>query len=299
MVKRLGHEIEEVEAERTGCLAEVRQRRDVGSRMEQLAKSGATSHIRSAEALANQEAASTKCEMADARLSRLRAELGSAQNGVFLRDGTNDVPYSQQQRDRLFLRRQELETDILQETSRAAQLAAEVTEERSRLDRVGHYDVTLPADYVVWSVAASPGSAVTEGQVVLDLANCQSRFLAVELPEREFERIKPGDPAAIRLIGSDEWGKGQVRQVRGSAARGDDRLFAAQLPNPTSGQIAVEIGLSADAVPADRSNFCDIGRLAEVRFARPRPAIVGTLTSALRWVADRLKTAEHTSGASD
>ena len=291
MVKRLSHEIDEAEAERTGCLLEVRQRREVGSRMEQLAKLGIASQIRSAEALAIQEAASTKCEMADARLQRLRAELSSAKHGVFLRDGINDVPYSQQQRDRLFLRRQELETENLQETSRASQLGTEIAEERSRVERLGHSDVILPANHVVWSSAASAASAVTEGQAVLDLANCQRRFISVELPEREFEQIKPGDPAAIRLIGSDEWKQGQVRQVRGSAARGDDRLLAAQLPDPTRGNVVVEIGLPDDAAPADRNNFCDIGRLAEVRFARQPPAIVATLTRALQRVADGLKTA--------
>ncbi len=67
--------------------------------MQALAKAGLTSEIRSAESQATKEAAFTKCEVADARIARLRAELESAKRGIFLRDGTNDVPYSQQQRD--------------------------------------------------------------------------------------------------------------------------------------------------------------------------------------------------------
>ena len=74
MVDRLGHEIDEANAERLGCLAEASQRRDVGSRMEALAKSGTVSQIRTAEALASQEATSTRCGMADARLHRLEIE---------------------------------------------------------------------------------------------------------------------------------------------------------------------------------------------------------------------------------
>ena len=95
-----------------------------------------------------------------------------------------------------------------------------MTEERERIDRLSHFDVSLPADHVVWSVAASPGSTVSEGQTLLDLASCEHRFVGVELPEREFEQIKVGAPAFVRLIGSAEWNEGQVRQVRGSAARG-------------------------------------------------------------------------------
>jgi multidrug resistance efflux pump len=273
MITRLGHEIAEAEAESSGCLKEVLHRRDIGTRMQGLVESGTTSQIRSAEALAVQEATATKCAVAAARADRLKAELVSLQNGVFLRDATNDVPYSQQQRERLFLRRQELETDADQQSERATQVSDEIAEERRRVENLGQYNLTLPADHVVWSVPASPGSVVTEGQTVLDLADCDHRFVAVELPEREFETIRPGDSASVRLIGSDDWRVGYVRQVRGSAARADDRLLAAQVPAPTNGSITVEVSLT-EGGPADNSSYCDIGRLAEVRFQRAAPAFV-------------------------
>ncbi len=267
-IQRLDQEVAEAQAEKSACIAENAQRRDVRSRMEQLAKSGYTSQIRSAEAFATQEANAGRCEMADARIQRLRVERDSARNGVFLANGASDAPYSQQQRDRLALRRQELEAEMLQQTSIAKQLAAEVTEERDRLDRIGHSDVKLPADHVVWSVLASPGSTVTEGQTVLDLADCTRRFIVVDLPEREFERIKRNATAEVRLIGSDEWRQGKVRQVMGSAARTDDRLLAAQVPHPTSSSITVEVELIQDRSEAEHSGFCDIGRMAEVRLQR-------------------------------
>ena len=268
MLERIGQEIAEAEAEKTGCLAEVNQRRDVGARMEQLVKSGYASQIRTAEAFATQEANVTRCEMANAKIERFKIERNAAQTGVFLRDGANDVPYSRQQRDRLVLRRQELETELVQQLSRQAQIAAEVVEERNRLDQTGHSDILLRADHVVWSVSASPGATVTEGQSILDLADCAHRFVVVDLPDREFERIKAGDSAAVRLIGSDDWKQGKVRQVLGSAARTDDRLLAAQIVRPTSSSIAVEVELLQDNSDAERNSFCNIGRMAEVRFQR-------------------------------
>jgi biotin carboxyl carrier protein len=275
IVKRLNHEIAEANAEKAGCLAEVLHRRDIGARMKGLVQAGNTSQIRSAEALAQQEATATKCEMAAARLGRLRAELTSVENGVFVRDATNDVPYSQQQRERLFLRRQELEMDAHQQRSRIAQLAPEIEEERRRVDQLGQFNVTLPAHHVVWSVPVSVGSAVTEGQAVLDLADCNHRFVAVELPEREFEQIKSGDPAWVRLIGGEQWHQGQVRQVRGSAAHGDDRLLAARVPVATPGHITVEVSIPDDKTLADAARgYCGIGRLAEVRFQRRAPALI-------------------------
>jgi multidrug resistance efflux pump len=222
--------------------------------------------------------------MADARVQRLKVERDSARNGIFLANGASDAPYSQQQHDRLALRRQELETEILQQTSIAKQLAAEVAEERSRLDRIGHSDVLLPADHVVWSVLASPGSTVTEGQTILDLADRTCRFVVVDLPEREFERVKPNAPAEVRLVGGDGWRQGKVRQVMGSAARMDDRLLAAQVPHPTSSSITVEVELLQDRSEAEYSGFCNIGRLAEVRFQRTGFGFADRMFRALAWV---------------
>jgi multidrug resistance efflux pump len=293
VVKRIGGEIEEAKAENAGCLAEAQQRRDVGTTMERLARLGTSSQLRTAEALATQQATQTRCDMAEARVRRLTVELESAQAGTFLRDGSNDVPYSQQQRDRLLLRRQELQTELFQETSRAARLTPSIAEEKERLNRLDRHDLVLPSDHVVWSVAASPGSTVVEGQFVMDVADCRHRFVAVELPEREFERIKAGDRASVRLIGGQAWSTGQVRQVRGSAARADDRLLAAQVPNPSPGSITVEIALPDSDAASNRSSFCDVGRLAEVRFRRGSFGIAEALGKRLRRLtgaADRVTT---------
>jgi hypothetical protein len=73
-----------------------------------------------------------------------------------------------------------------------------------------------------------------------------------------------------------------VRQVRGSAAHEDDRLLAAEVPTPTRGNITVEVSLPRESAKAASSNFCDIGRLADVRFHRERPAVMET-ASTLFW----------------
>jgi multidrug resistance efflux pump len=271
MIARLGYELDEARAEKTGCAAELMSRRDVSSRLEQLVKTGTATPIKSSEALAISEATSARCESAVAKVKRLEIELKSAQDGVFLRDGVNDAPYSQQQRERLQLRRQDIEIRALEESLQTSQVAAQIAEERGRLARVSHSDVSLPARHVVWSVAASPGSSVSEGQTLLDLAACQDRFITVELPERDFERFRTGAPAYVRLVGSDDWTEGQIRQVRGSAARTDDRLLAAQVKRPDANSITVEIGLPNNDLEANRNSFCNIGRLAEVRFQRRSP----------------------------
>ena len=158
MITRLGHEIAGAEAESSGCLKEVLHRRDIGTRMQGLVESGTTSQIRSAEALAVQEATATKCAVAAARADRLKAELVSLQNGVFLRDATNDVPYSQQQRERLFLRRQEARDNADQRKWSTPRKFPAKSQRNGDASRPGRSICRLPADHVVWSVPASPGS---------------------------------------------------------------------------------------------------------------------------------------------
>jgi multidrug resistance efflux pump len=277
VIDRLSREIDEATAEHNGCLLEARQRDDVGSRMQELAKLGSSSQIRAAEAAASREATMTRCGIAEARIKKLAVERDAARQGTFLRDGTNDVPYSQQQRDRLLIRKQELEAQLIDEESKARRLTAAIDEEERRLARIDNYEMTLPADFIVWSVTASPGSTVVEGQSLFDLADCRHRFLVVELPEREFERVHPGDLASVRLIGGDVWTQGVVRKIRGSAARADDRLLAAQIAKPSSGTFSVEVEIPNDALLGGQSGYCDIGRLAEVRFARVRWSITSVI----------------------
>ena len=295
VVDRIGREIDEANAERKGCLLEAQQRGDVGARMEELSKTGTQSQIRTAEALALREATLTRCGMAEARIKRLSVERDAAKNGTFLRDGTNDVPYSQQQRDRLFIRRQELETELAQATAKSKQLTEAVVEEQARLNRIGNFEMSLPPDHVVWSISASPGSTVVEGQSLFDLADCRNRFLVVELPEREFERINPGDKAAVRLIGGDSWTYGNVTQVRGSAARIDDRLLAAQVLKPAAGTFSVEVALPDHSRLGRQAGYCGIGRLAEVRFARTNWALPKAVTE---WW-DRLRATRETVAVAD
>ena len=298
IVRIVADETTEAEAATKRCLSATNQRQDVASQLRTPTSAGSTSQIRPTDIQIAQQA-TLRCETAQTRWRRLQRELASTKNGIFLRDGANDVPYSQQQRDRLLLRRQELEIIVLEGDTRSLKLATEIIEERERVNHLTHADLTLPQAHVVWSVSASPGSTVTEGQTLLDLADCANRFVAVELPERDFERIKGGDTAYVRLIGSDDWKLGQVRRVRGSAARIDDRLLAARVPNPDAGSITVEVALPPDEAMADRNNFCNIGRLAEVRFQRSHFDFLDSLTRAFGLPTSLFERAAAAAVASD
>ncbi|MEE8334669.1 MAG: HlyD family efflux transporter periplasmic adaptor subunit, partial [Alphaproteobacteria bacterium] len=221
VIERSVVEIERFEAVVVACRAEQRARRNALRRMRTLERKGAATRNDLDIARSAHESNTARCQGAEARVKQSRAEQAAARQGIFLQNGSNDAPYSQQQRDRLFLRRQEGEVALLHARARAAQITDEIVEERKRLEGATRFETTIPAEHVIWTLLTSPGSAVVEGQPVLDIADCRKRFVVVELSERDFEFVKAGDKALIRLIGADEWVAGPVIQVRGSAASYD------------------------------------------------------------------------------
>jgi multidrug resistance efflux pump len=288
MLQRLARAIEEGQADLAACRAEEMERRKARGRVEQLARTGTIAQSRVEEAEAAHESTYSRCVGADARVQRMHGELAAAAYGIFLQDGYNDAPYSQQQRDRLLLRRQELEAELLRERGRALQLNTEIVAEQDRLNRLSHAAVTLPPGHVVWTLSASPGSAVVEGQPVMDLADCGRRFAVVEVPERDFEATKTGDAVMVRVLGSDEWINGRVQQVRGSAARSDERLLAAHVPSASARHITVEVALPGESLSKDGERFCHIGRLAEVRFHRESIEMLDRAATWMRELVRRL-----------
>ena len=286
MLERLAREMDEADANIKACQARREELAKQQTRIESLAKTGFASRQRMEEIQSASASAIATCEAATARFDRLRSVSGSAKQGIFLQDGYNDTPYSQQQRDRLILRQQELEGEVVRERARLAQLEGEIEKEGRRVARTSQYHLSLPANHVVWTITASPGGQVVEGQSIMDLANCDNRFVIVELPERDFEAVVPGGHADVRLLGSEVWIQGTIQQILGSAARQDERLLAAQTPKPEGHRVTVEVSLPAESLPTQIGRYCDIGRMAEVRigriaeggFGRGQSELIGELT---------------------
>jgi multidrug resistance efflux pump len=209
------------------------------------------------------------CHALSAREQELKSERDATLSGTYIQDGVG-TPFSEQERSRLLLRRQELQRNLLDASSLMNQLSAKTPAIRSHFESLEHYAVKLPDGFMVWSVLANPGTAVVEGQAILELADCRHPFLVAEFPERSLASIRMGSGADFRLVGDNHWQKGVVRRIRGSAARRDDSLFAASMPNPKEHAIAVEIAMPENARQSEAGLSCDIGRLAEVRLHTSR-----------------------------
>lgn len=268
LVQRLDQDIGHARAELAACHAEAKERSQNRARVEALETRGIAATQQMERALSQHVAALANCRALEARVRHAEIEREAATQSIYLQDGANDAPYSQQQRDRLVLRRQELEIGLVTARVRSERNAIELAEERRRLARATEYALTIPAGHVVWARAVSAGTAVAEGQPVLDLADCNRRFISAELSERDFEAVDIGAHASVRLVGSSDWVRGRITQVVGSAAKREERLLAANVPQPGTRRIRVDIALPGNVLSKGADHRCEIGRVAEVRFNR-------------------------------
>ncbi|MEI6485375.1 MAG: HlyD family efflux transporter periplasmic adaptor subunit [Sphingomonadales bacterium] len=209
-------------------------------------------------------ATARRCAALKDQADALGIEAQAAGSGLYLAGAAMDAPYGDQQRDRLLLRRQELESVATDAEARLAELALQISAETERLARASAFDAVLPGGTVVWSQPAPRGTTVAPGSSLIELADCRRRYVEVSLPERRMEAVLPGARVKVRLIGSDSWIDGTVASAVGAAARRDGAMLAAN-PERDGRELSVLVVLPP---PTRLDRRCDVGRLAEVRFSR-------------------------------
>jgi hypothetical protein len=121
---------------------------------------------------------------------------------------------------------------------------------------------------VVWKESGSAGMTVVPGDVLMQMVNCEQRFIEVTLPERLFGDIAPGDIATVQLKGDGRTVTAPVTAVLGAGAKFDHPLLAAAVPETEPDHLRVLISLARIDLGDTAGNFCQVGRSAEVRIAR-------------------------------
>ncbi len=204
--------------------------------------------------------------IAKTELERLSQQIESVKKGIFIGEGRNDVPYSQQRIDEISVQLAELEFRELDLKARIAQLATQEEEEHERNRTLGYVNVRTPFDGVVWRNNVVEGSHVVVGNELMQVLDCRNLFVDILVTEVDYDQIYPGREAQIRLFGRSDVLKGKVLSVRGSAAVVDDVVLAAKPPQSRGRDARIRVSLPPSALNSDYSNFCQVGRSVQVRF---------------------------------
>ena len=96
-------------------------------------------------------------DLAQERIDELEIALNAATSGVFLGDGFNDAPYSEQYRTTLFTEQDRLTADMALAEARLAAIAARIGRERLRQNLLGAAAMESTVNGQLWDVLAADG----------------------------------------------------------------------------------------------------------------------------------------------
>lgn len=220
------------------------------------------------QARAASVSATSEQTIAKAELERFQRQLEALKRGTFVGEGRNDVPYSQQRTDEVTIQLANVDAQIRTEKARIQQLNRQLLLERARNDRLSFAAVQVPFRGVIWRNNVVAGSNVVVGNELMRLLDCRELFVDILVDEVDYDRIKPGDHADVRLLGTSNVIHGRVLSVRGSAAAVEEVVLAAVPPKSQGKNARIRVVLDPSDMQTDYANFCQVGRTVQVRFAR-------------------------------
>ncbi|WP_026190546.1 HlyD family secretion protein [Methylobacterium sp. WSM2598] len=212
--------------------------------------------------------AASEQAIAKAELERLNRQLDAVKRGTFVGEGRNDVPYSQQRADEVTIQLATVETQTRSERARVQLLVRQLEIERQRNDTLSLADVRVPFEGVIWRNNVVAGSNVVVGNELIRLLDCRDLFVDILVDETDYDQIRPGDQAEVRLLGSTEIIRGTVVSVRGSSAAVEEVVLAAVPPESRGRNARIRVALEPNGMQTDYANFCQVGRTVQVRIAR-------------------------------
>jgi multidrug resistance efflux pump len=254
------------------------------SRKQTLGATGVVAGSSVEQARAASVSAMSEQNIAKAELERLQRQLDALKRGTFVGEGRNDVPYSQQRTDEVTIQLANIEAQIHIEQARVQQMSRQLLLERSRNDRLSLASVQIPFKGVIWRNNVVAGSNVLVGNELMRLLDCRDLFVDILVAEVNYDEIKPGDPADVRLLGTSQLIGGHVVSVRGSAAMVEDVVLAASPPKSQGKNARIRVALDPNDMQADYANFCQVGRTVQVRFARAGSSLQATVNPVVNWV---------------
>ncbi len=254
-------------------------------RMNNLAEQGVIAKDKVEQSQLNFNRGQNEVKSARSQVEQAEHKVKAAQVGLQL-EGSRTLSYSE-------IRQRELTTeinDLLQQISEVRVVRQTTEAELAKINRQLELNqqatIPSPTNGIVWSVESKAGEYVEPSTPILEVLNCQNRWVEAFFSERNAEKIYPGKPVKVRLLGAeaDKVISGRVESVRAGSGRvetGED--IAVPPPDSIRRQVAVRIKLDEitgqspfvlaqnqeiNSTDVDSVQFCSVGRSTEVVFER-------------------------------
>ncbi|MDG4721093.1 MULTISPECIES: HlyD family secretion protein [Thalassospira] len=260
----LRYKLLEAEARQKSWNSVVKEREMSLRRQKTLLADGHVAQVRVDEAESLLEQARQEFERASADRERYSKEAGSLDKGIFVGDGQNDVPYSQQRLDEVVLAIADLNVQLAETRGRMSSIERQLREETMRAGRRESMLVRSPIDGLVWRRMATELATVTKNNDLAKLLDCSEIRVEVPVDESLSDTIATGTQVTVRLQGSPETYKGVVSGVRGTRSVAPELEYAALPPLLKKDEVLLVVDLPDVGFNERPETFCNVGRRAEV-----------------------------------
>ncbi|MBF9031594.1 HlyD family efflux transporter periplasmic adaptor subunit [Rhodobacterales bacterium HKCCE3408] len=200
------------------------------------------------------------------RIAVLENERAAAEAGVFLGDGYNDAPNSEQ-------RITELRSDLATQTvllaeaeARRAAYADRLDSERLRTNRSGRTEIVTPVTGRLWEVLEADGVNLQRGDPVASILDCRSVMVTASVTEQVYNSLSVGDAATFRPNGDGRTFEGTIIRLAGAGA---ETIYRDLAVAPSERHLQrYDVALSVPGLAGEPELSCAVGRTGRVFFDR-------------------------------
>jgi multidrug resistance efflux pump len=215
----------------------------------------------------------SRLDVFQARIKLLETEKQAVHNFVYLGEGRNDVPYTQQRLDDIRLQITDVGARLRENEHRSSDIQLQIRKERDKMALSQSASIRSPSSGVLWRKYANNGTEVVTGAELAHVIHCDHLFLDVAVPESALESFEIGTTVQYRLLGSTKWLTGAIDAATGSGNNLQDVTLAAQL-NRDKKDARIFVKVLASDLDNPQQNLCYVGRQVDVKVQRQwRPSV--------------------------
>jgi multidrug resistance efflux pump len=270
---RLEEQLAQAKSEKKAQESLIREQQLLAQRNALLVKENFISPAQNEAAQYALEVTQSRLDIFQARIRLLETEKQAVTRFVYLGEGRNDVPYTQQRLDDVRLQITEVTARLRENEQRSSDVQLQINKERDSMAVSRDVILNAPNKGVLWRKFGSNGTEVVIGTDLAHVITCDNLFLDVAVPESSLESFEIGKPVQYRLIGSTAWLTGQIHAVTGSGNNLQDTTLVAQLQREKK-DARIFVKINAADLNKPQENLCFAGRKVDVKVPREwRPSV--------------------------
>ena len=208
------------------------------------------------------------------RVAVLEIAVRAAKSGVYLGDGYNDSPNSEQRVAELQTTIDGLKTDADAATATIAAIESRIRYEQSRTNRMQTTALKSTVNGVIWEFLTADMETVQRGQDLMRFVDCDSAIVTASVSENVYRRLSAGQSATFRMTGINEAFAATITRLAGSGA---EKIYDNLAVAPSKRHLErFDVTLLVPALRDDENFRCAIGRTGRVFFdSRPLDLLRG------------------------